>query len=293
MTTDDQGGASAAVHTARDEAAGLAQTAAESGQGLLHEAKGQAGDVVAEATGQARDLLGEARAGLQSQASDQQARAAQGLRALGDQLGQMADGAQDGGVAADLVRQVAGRTGSVASWLEEREPGDLLHEVTDFARRKPGTFLAAAAVAGLLAGRLTRGIKDAPSGGAAPRAAATGPGTTAAPLTGGTTGGLDATIATAGGPGAVAAGTGTYDEADTAGAHRAPGEPVVGSAPATEPVPAPVWPAVDAGSSEEQAWNAAGGEAPVTATPGHLPGSDGPGTAGGDPLAGVRREDQP
>ena len=34
----------------------------------------------------------------------------------------------------------------------------MLSEVTSFARRKPGTFLAAAAAVGFLGGRLTRGL---------------------------------------------------------------------------------------------------------------------------------------
>jgi hypothetical protein len=41
-------------------------------------------------------------------------------------------------------------------------------EVQSFARRRPGVFLALAAAAGLVAGRLTRGIKAASSDGPAP-----------------------------------------------------------------------------------------------------------------------------
>jgi ElaB/YqjD/DUF883 family membrane-anchored ribosome-binding protein len=293
MSTNDSG-AAAAVGTAKEQASGLAHAAADSGQGVLHEAKDQAADVVAEAKGQARDLLGEARAGLTSQASDQQARAASSLRSLGDELGRMADGSEQGGLAADLVRQVAGRTGSVASWLENREPGDVLGEVTDFARRRPGVFLALAAGAGVLAGRLTRGLKDAPpstgstgtSGGSAGSGLAgstTGLSTPTAGSAGGspaaTTQDLSGVLGAAGGPGVVAGGTAEVTDVDAefgGGQHREPG------------------PADDGGlGSEEQAWAAAGGDAPVAPTPGHLPTTDEPGTAGGDPLAGLRREDQP
>lgn len=291
MSTNDSG-ASAAVGTAKEQASGLAHAAADSGQGVLDEAKGQAADVVAEAKGHARDLLGEARAGLTSQASDQQARAASSLRSLGDELGRMADGSEQGGLAADLVRQVAGRTGSVASWLENREPGDVLGEVTDFARRRPGVFLAIAAGAGVLAGRLTRGLKDAPSTGSTGAPGSTGssrPGATTglSTPTAGSAGGspaattqdLTPALGVAGGPGVVAGGTAEVTEVDAefgGGQHREPG------------------PADDGGlGSEEQAWAAAGGDAPVAPTPGHLPTTDDPGTAGGDPLAGLRREDQP
>ncbi|NHT17605.1 hypothetical protein [Cellulomonas sp. IC4_254] len=285
MSTNDSG-AAAAVGTAKEQASGLAHAAADSGQGVLNEAKGQAADVVQEAKGHARDLLGEARAGLTSQASDQQARAASSLRSLGDELGRMADGSEQGGLAADLVRQVAGRTGSVASWLENREPGDVLGEVTDFARRRPGVFLAIAAGAGVLAGRLTRGLKDAPPSTGSSGAS----GSTGSSLSGATTGLSTPTAGSAGGSPAattqdltpalgVAGGTAEVTDVDAefgGGQHREPG------------------PADDGGlGSEEQAWAAAGGDAPVAPTPGHLPTTDDPGTAGGDPLAGLRREDQP
>jgi len=45
--------------------------------------------------------------------------------------------------------------------LQNREPADLLEEVRSFARRKPGLFLLGAAAAGVLAGRLTSGVKAA------------------------------------------------------------------------------------------------------------------------------------
>ena len=48
---------------------------------------------------------------------------------------------------------------SVASWLENRDPGSLLEEVKSFARQRPGTFLLVAAGAGLLAGRLGRSLQ--------------------------------------------------------------------------------------------------------------------------------------
>lgn len=162
MTSQETGGAAAAASTAKDEAAGLAQSAADSGQDLLHEVKDEVGEVAGEAASQARDLMGEARDGVREQASAQQARAAASLRSLGDELGRMADGSQEPGLGTDLVRQAAQRTGAVATWLEDREPGDVLHEVTDFARRRPGVFLALALGAGVAAGRLTRGLKDAP-----------------------------------------------------------------------------------------------------------------------------------
>jgi hypothetical protein len=70
----------------------------------------------------------------------------------------MSDRNDDSGVAADVMRQATDRTEQVASWLEAREPGDLVDEVRRFARRRPGVFLAGAVMAGVLAGRLTRNV---------------------------------------------------------------------------------------------------------------------------------------
>lgn len=250
MSNNDQGTAATVAGTAKDEAAGLAHTAADSGKDLLHEVQHEAAGVAGTAAEQARDLLGEARAGLTSQASDQQVRAAASLRALGDEFARMADGSQDGGLATDVVRQVAQRTSGVATWLEDREPGDVLGEVTDFARRRPGTFLAIAAGAGILAGRLTRGIKDAPP---APERQ-----------------------------------------------HRAPeGSSTSTPAHATAPVPdagAAPSPVTSAGAhvaSPPAGASTVGGPAPVAPASGHGPASDDHGTAGGDPLAGLVREDRP
>ncbi|KNH11600.1 hypothetical protein ACU18_18885, partial [Arthrobacter sp. ZBG10] len=67
------------------------------------------------------------------------------------------------GMATDLIREAAERTSSIAGWLENRDPGSLLSEVQTFARNKPGTFLLLAAGAGILAGRLTRGLTAGPT----------------------------------------------------------------------------------------------------------------------------------
>jgi hypothetical protein len=64
-------------------------------------------------------------------------------------------------MASDVVRQVSERANGAASWLESREPGDLMKELQSFARRRPGVFLAGAAFIGVLVGRLTRNVMTA------------------------------------------------------------------------------------------------------------------------------------
>ena len=62
------------------------------------------------------------------------------------------------GPAADLVRQAGDKVEEIAGWIQAREPGDLVDELRSFARRKPGVFLLGAALAGVVAGRLTTGV---------------------------------------------------------------------------------------------------------------------------------------
>jgi hypothetical protein len=71
-------------------------------------------------------------------------------------------------MASDVARQVADRAHTLAGHLEDREPGDLLGDVRDFARRRPGTFLLGALAAGVVAGRLTRAAKGAASDSSSP-----------------------------------------------------------------------------------------------------------------------------
>jgi gas vesicle protein len=145
---------------AKEQAAGVAGSAKDAGQHVAAVAKDQAGNVATEATRQAKDILGQTRAEITQQASDQQQRVAGGLRSLGTELGSMAEGSDESGVATDLARQASAKAHDLADWLEQRDPGSLLDEVKTFARRRPGAFLAIAVGAGLAAGRLTRGLKD-------------------------------------------------------------------------------------------------------------------------------------
>lgn len=158
---DTGSGAGDTAAVAKDEAMGVASSAKEKGSDLVGEGVDQAKSVAGEATRQARDLMDEARVELTAQAYEQQQRLAGGLRSFGHELGSMADSSTEGGLASDVARQVASRTNDLAQWFEDREPGSVLDEVKEFARRRPGAFLAIAAGAGVLAGRLTRGLKDA------------------------------------------------------------------------------------------------------------------------------------
>ncbi|MFC8732540.1 hypothetical protein ACFT5B_08790 [Luteimicrobium sp. NPDC057192] len=148
---EDQGGALSAAKDASSE--------------VLGEAQGRAADVVGETKEQARSLLDQTRSELTDQAAQQQRSLAGNLRSVGDELSRMSSAAEDPGYATDLVSRASGAVTGAADWLDDREPGDVLGELSDFARRQPLVFLAAAGLAGVVAGRLVRGMKDAPSDG--------------------------------------------------------------------------------------------------------------------------------
>ena len=155
-TTQPEGSTS---DVAKDQAKSVASDAKQGGQQVAQTAKEQTQEVASEAKYQAQQLFQQVRGEFGDQAASQHQRAASGLRSLGDELGAMARGqSTQQGVASDLAQRASDRVSALASWLESREPGDVLNEVTSFARRKPGTFLAAAAAVGFLGGRLTRGL---------------------------------------------------------------------------------------------------------------------------------------
>jgi len=160
MTTTGSG-SSSTRDVAKEEAKGVAQDAVQGGKQTAETAKQQAGEVAGEAKNQARALVDQTREQLASQGSEQQQRAASGLRTMADELTSMVNGqGGTGGVASDLARQASERVQTVADWIEQREPRDLLLEVQRFARQRPGTFLAAAGVLGFIGGRMTRGAVD-------------------------------------------------------------------------------------------------------------------------------------
>ena len=151
-------GTSSKTDAAKGEASEVKQQAAEAAQNVTETAKAEAANVAGEVKSNAKDLLHQARTDLTSQAGTQQQKAAQGLHSISEELHTMANSSDQPGVASDLIRQAAERSSSVATWLENRDPGSLLNEVKSFARQRPGTFLLAAAGAGILAGRLSRSL---------------------------------------------------------------------------------------------------------------------------------------
>lgn len=151
-------GSTGKVDAAKHEATDLKDATADQAKDVLDTAKEEAATVATEAKAQAKDLFAQTQRELAEQAHTQQQRLAGGLRSVSDELDSMAANSEGTGIAGDLVQQVSGRLSAAASWLGDRDPGSVLTEVKRFARRNPGTFILAAAVAGIVVGRLTRAL---------------------------------------------------------------------------------------------------------------------------------------
>jgi hypothetical protein len=145
------------VDAAKGEAAAVKDTAVDAGKNVASTARDEAANVAAEARYQAKSLLGTVSDEARSQASTQQSRLAEAVHSLSKELGGMASSSNESGPLTDLAQQASRKGGEIAHWLENREPADVLDEVRAFARRRPVMFLGLCALAGIVAGRLTRG----------------------------------------------------------------------------------------------------------------------------------------
>jgi uncharacterized protein YjbJ (UPF0337 family) len=150
------------TQTAKEEAGHVASQASQQASQVAGTVQEQGAKVAAEARDQARNLLDEARSQINEQAGAQQQRAADGLRSLASELEGMSSGTEfSSGIGTDLVRQASEQVQRAAGWLESKDADGVLDDVRNWARRNPGTFLLAAAGAGLVAGRLTRATTQA------------------------------------------------------------------------------------------------------------------------------------
>lgn len=163
QNTYDGSTGSGTATAVKDRAGDVARQAGSAGKRVTSTAKQGAVEVTQEAKGQVRTLFNEATGQVREQAGEQQQRLAGGVRTASEQLRSMAGSADQSGMAKQVVEQAAGRLESVAGWLEAREPMDILDDVSAFARRRPGVFIAIAAGAGILVGRLIRAVATPPA----------------------------------------------------------------------------------------------------------------------------------
>jgi hypothetical protein len=146
-----------------DRAKPAGEVAKEGAQEVTGTAKEQGREVAREARDQARSVASDLRGSVTGQARTQNQRLAGGLRQAADQFHKMGPG--DDSPADQVVRRLGDGGRRAADYLENRGPEGLLEDVQGFARRKPGTFLLAAAVAGFVIGRFGRAVMSTQSSG--------------------------------------------------------------------------------------------------------------------------------
>jgi len=156
--------------TASEQASQVTGTAKEQASEVVGTAKEQVTQVAGEAANHARDLLDQARTQVQGQVVSQKGQLTERLRQIATELSDLASGKGSpqgaGGAVAGLAQQASQRAQGFADYIERREPQDLLNDGRAFAGRRPGAFLAGAAVLGAVAGRLVKGVKaDSSSSG--------------------------------------------------------------------------------------------------------------------------------
>jgi hypothetical protein len=161
----DMGTTDGVTGTARREAMNVKDSALGEAQDVAQVAKEQTQAVVSDAREQAQALLHQSRDQLSDHATTQRDRAVETLRSLAGELDEMASQSTESGLGAQLAREGGQRAQQVADFLAHREPGQLLDDLRDLGRRRPGAFLMGAAVAGVLVGRISRGAMSAKKAG--------------------------------------------------------------------------------------------------------------------------------
>jgi len=156
VSSSSDGGDSGAKEKAKQVAGQTREAAAD----VKDTAKDQALRVGQEAGAQARNLAGEVRNRVGDQARTQNDKLVGTIRQTADQLDEMR-GERAEGPAAAVVSRVADSGRQFADYLENNGPEGVLREVQDFARRRPGAFLATALAAGFVVGRLGKGVAKA------------------------------------------------------------------------------------------------------------------------------------
>lgn len=148
---------------ARGEAGGTAERTREAASQVAGTVGEQGRAVAGEAAAQARSVAVGLRDRAGLEVRSQTHRLAETLRQWSDDLSSMADSGKPDSPARGLVGQVAERGRRMADYLDERGLGGAVDEVQRFARRRPGAFLAGAAVAGFLVGRMGKAAMRAQS----------------------------------------------------------------------------------------------------------------------------------
>ena len=145
---------------AKEVATQTGQASREAAADVKDTAKEQVARVGQEAKAQVGNLASDVRNRVSDQARTQNSRLVSQIRDTADQLDEMRGDRGDSPAAA-VVTRVAEGGRQFADYLDRNGPEGVLREVQDFARRRPGAFLATALAAGFVVGRLGKSVAKA------------------------------------------------------------------------------------------------------------------------------------
>src|SRR3954470_1121204 len=164
-----------ATQAAAEQAGELRNTVQEHAGEVASAARDQAGEVARTARTETQQVVDRTRSAVETEARQRTEALAHSVRNVGDGLRALADGRpEDAGPVAGYARDAASRIGDVAQRLESRGYDGLVDDVSAFARRRPGVFLAGAGLLGFAIGRVIRSGGASGSGNGAGRVPSSG-----------------------------------------------------------------------------------------------------------------------
>jgi hypothetical protein len=145
------------VEAAGEQAGKLESSVMDQTQEVVSTVREHGQDVVRTAKSETREVVDRTRDAVESEARQRTEELAHSVRRISDGLGALADGRpEEAGPVAGYVRDAASRVGDVAQRLESRGYDGMVQDVSHFARRRPGMFLAGAGLLGFAVGRVLR-----------------------------------------------------------------------------------------------------------------------------------------
>ena len=160
VSTLSPSAAEPAVATAQrvgDAATSTLSAATDATKDVLGEASEQTHAVVHEARAQAHQVLADTQSEIQQQADARSRQAAEHLRSMSGSIVALLDGRPaDAQQVRGYLEHAKSKMDDVANRIETRGPQGVIDDLSQFARRRPGTFLLVAGVAGFAVGRLAR-----------------------------------------------------------------------------------------------------------------------------------------
>jgi hypothetical protein len=163
--------AQAVTHTATEQASEVGGAVREQAAEVATTARDHAADVMGNAKNEGQQVVERTRQAMEQEARQRTDELARSARRMGDGLVALAEGRpEDAGPVAGYARDAARRVDQFAERLESRGYDGVVADLSSFARRRPGVFLASAGLLGFAVGRVIRsgGASSNGSGGSRP-----------------------------------------------------------------------------------------------------------------------------